>query len=160
MPTILAHLFGSSQAAGSKVPQHVMLVGEDGGQVFPLAAGAVWSVSHVPAANTQATISRAAAGAGIRNVCTGLTIVLAGGTAAPAAVNMTVNLIDGALGGTTYLWRVTLSLPAVAGAVNGIARSGLWLPGTANTAMTLEFSAAGGANTIQSVSLEGTTVTA
>ena len=155
-----AQLFASNQAAGSRLAQHVMLIGEDGNQVFPLAASAIWTTAHLPAANAQATITRAAAGAGIRNVCTGRTIVFAAGATAPTAINLSVSLIDGATGGTTYLWRSTLSLPAVAGAVNGITRSGLWLPGTANTGMTLEFSVAGGANTIESVSMEGTTVTA
>lgn len=158
--TPIANLAGSSQAAGTRTPQHVMIVGEDGSQVIPIAAASVWTAIHLPAANTQATITRAAAGAGIRNVCTGLTVIFAAGATAPTAINVAVNLIDGASGGGTYLWRATLSLPATAGAVNGIARQPLWIPGTANTAMTLEFSVAGGANTIESVSMEGSTVTA
>lgn len=156
----IGNVIGSSQNAGTKRPQHVMVVGEDGSQIFPFAATAVWTTSHLPAANTKATITRASAGAGVRNVCTGLTVVLAATGTTPSAVNLSVSLIDGASGGTTYLWRVTLSLPATAGALNGVTRSGLWLPGTAATGMTLEFSAAGGANTIESVSIEGTTVTA
>lgn len=120
----------------------------------------IWSAHHVPAANTQATISKAAAGAGIKNVCTWLTVKLVAGASAPTAINVSVSLIDGATGGTTYLWRATISLPATAGADNGIALSNLWMPGTANTAMTLEFSAGGGANTVESVSMGGTTVAA
>ena len=119
-----------------------------------------WTASHVPAANTKATITQAAPGAGLRLVATGLTVTLAAGSTAPTAVNVTVTLIDGASGGSTYLWRTTLSLPATAGANVSLTRECLWLWGTANTAMTLEFSAAGGANTIESVSLEGTTVRA
>ena len=118
----------------------------------------VWSAHHVPAANTQATITKASAGAGVKNVCTWLTVKLVAGATAPTAVNVSVSLIDGATGGTTYLWRATISLPATGGADNGIALSGLWLPGTAATGMTLEFSAAGGANTVESVSMGGTTV--
>lgn len=122
-------------------------------------ATAFWSQIHVPAANTQATKSQSAGAAGVRNVCTGFTVTIAGGATAPAAINLTVNLIDGASGGGTYLWRSTISLPAVAGALVSIVRGSLWIPGTAATAMTMEFSAAGGANTVESVSFEGTTVT-
>jgi hypothetical protein len=115
-----------------------------------------WVAIHAPVANTQATATKAAAGLGKRNVVTGLTIVLAAGATAPTAVNVTVNLIDGASAGTAYLWRATMSLPATAGAMNGIVREPIWIKGSPNTAMTLEFSAAGGANTIESVSMEGT----
>ena len=121
-------------------------------------AGGIWTVHHVPAANTVATITQAAAGAGVRNVCTGLTVMLVAGATAPTAIQVSASLIDGAAGGTTYLWRAVLSCPATAGATTGVALSGLWLPGTANTGMTLEFSAAGGANTVESVSMSGTTV--
>lgn len=129
-------------------------------RVFASPGGAenVWTASHLPAANTQATISRAAAGAGIRNVCTSLTVMLVAGATAPTAATVTVSLIDGATGGTTYLWRAAISVPATAGATNGISITGLWLPGTANTALTLEFSAAAGLNTIESVTMSGITV--
>jgi hypothetical protein len=118
---------------------------------------AVWDAQHVPAANTQATITQAAAGGGIKNVCIGFTVTLASTGSAPTAIQLVVNLIDGASGGGTYLWRSVIALPAVAGAMVSIVRSGIWIPGTANTQMTLEFSAAGGANTIESVTMEGTT---
>jgi hypothetical protein len=121
-------------------------------------AGGIWTAIHVPAANTQATATKASAGAGIRNVATGFTVTLASTGTAPTAIQLTVSLIDGASGGGTYLWRTAIALPAVAGAITAFTRSGLWLPGTAATAMTLEFSATGGANTIESVALEGTTV--
>jgi len=115
-----------------------------------------WDAQDVPAANTQATVTKAAAGIGISNVCTGFTVTLASTGSAPSAVQLTVALIDGATATTTYLWRSVIALPAVAGAIVSFTRSGLWHVGTANTAMTLEFSAAGGANTIESVSMEGT----
>ncbi len=121
-------------------------------------APSIWTAHSVPAANTQATVSRAAAGIGIRNVCTELTVALAAGATAPTAVQLSVSLIDGASAGLTYLWRAVIALPATAGAVTGFVVSGLWLPGTANTAMTLEFSAAGGVNTFESVSMSGLTV--
>ena len=117
-----------------------------------------WDAQHVPAANTQATATRASAGSGVRNVCQGFTVTLAATASAPAAVNITVAVIDGSTGGTTYLWRTTISLPATAGAISSFVRSGIWLVGSAATAMTIEFSAAGGANTIESVTMEGTTI--
>lgn len=154
------NVIGSSQVAGANRPIHVMVLGQDGAQVFPTPAATAWTAIHRPAANTQATITKATAGAGIRNVCTALNVVLAATAAAPTAVNLAVSLIDGASGATTYLWGATLSIPAVAGATTGISLSNLWLVGSANTALTIEFSAAGGANTIESVWMSGTTVTA
>ncbi len=65
---------------------------------------------------------------------------------------------DGASGGATHLWEGVMSIPATAGEIRGITRSDLWLVGTAATAMTAEFSAAGGANTFESVSMEGLTI--
>jgi hypothetical protein len=118
-----------------------------------------WSVVHTPAANTQATATKAAGGASLRHICTGITVVLAADTTAPAAVVLTVELRDGATGAGTIVWQGRISLPAVAGAMSGIVVPNLHIRGTANTAMTLEFSAAGGANTFQSVTMTGVTVT-
>ena len=82
--------------------------------------------------------------------------MLVAGAAAPAAVQVTARLIDGASGGSAILWQAVLSIPAVAGAASGIDRVSLWIPGSVGTAMTLEFSAGAGANTVESVSMEGT----
>lgn len=153
----VADVLGTSQDAGDLRPVHVMVV-DGSGNVLDFEGGSTqWTATHVPAANTQATVTKAAAGAGVRNVCTGFTVTLAAGTSAPSAVQISVALIDGATGGGTYLWRSVIALPAVAGAVTAFVKSHCWLPGAANTAMTLEFSAAGGANTIQSVTMDGTT---
>ncbi len=119
---------------------------------------AEWDVMHVPAVNTRATITKAAPGARQRLVCRGFTVTLSAGTVAPTAVNLTVSLIDGVSGGTAYLWRTTLSLQATAGVNNVVSRDGIYIVGLLGTAMTLEFSAAGGANTFQSVSMEGCTI--
>jgi hypothetical protein len=118
---------------------------------------AMWYVHHIPAANTVATITQASAGGSTKNVCTGFTVTLAAQATAPTANQITVSLIDGATGGTTYLWRSVIAIPATAGAVTAFVKTGAWFVGTAATAMTLEFSAAGGANTIESVSMSGTT---
>lgn len=126
--------------------------------VRPWGAGE-WSQVHLPAVNTRATSTKTAGGAGIRHVCTGLTVILAGDSTAPAATVLDVRLRDGIADTGTILWQAKITLPATAGAMNGISRSGLHIKGSAATAMTLEFSAAGGANTFESVSFEGVDIT-
>ena len=118
-------------------------------------AGEYWTELNLPAENTRATITKAAAGVGKYNICTGLDVIIAAGATAPAAINLQVNLIDGGSGLTTYLWRGILSLPATAGSTSGIARSDLKIVGSLNTEMTLEFSSAGGVNTFESVWMMG-----
>jgi hypothetical protein len=128
----------------------------DGHQALPALS---FKVFHEPAVNTVATITQASAGAGKRNVCTGITVTLASDGTAPAAVQVFVRLRDGASGAGTVVWSTVISLPAVAGAMVNITRSNIWIEGSQATAMTLEFSAAGGANTIESVSMEGVILT-
>jgi hypothetical protein len=117
-----------------------------------------WAVGHAPAANVQATATRAAAGLKLQNICTGFVMTYVAGSSAPTANTITFSVLDGASGSSTVLWGpITLGIAAVAGAMNGITRTGLWLQGSANTPMTAEFSGAGGANTKLSLVLEGTT---
>lgn len=116
-----------------------------------------WSINHAPAANTQATITRAAGGAGVRHVCTSITAVLSAAAAATSGV-VQINLRDGGTGAGTILWSATVQIggaASISGGAVGISLSGLRIFGTANTAMTLEFSAAGGADTTESVALTG-----
>lgn len=145
----IARVFGSSQVSGSLVPQHVS----------PMVPSP-WSVTHAPAANTVATITQASPGAGLKNVVTGLTVIIAAGASAPAAVNVTVHLRDGATGVGTPKKSWTFSLPAVAGSMNGVVRNAMWIEMTAATVTTLEFTAAGGASTIESVEMDGGVVAA
>lgn len=112
----------------------------------------MWSINNVPAAATQATITRAAGGAGVRHVCTSISATLAAGATAQAAA-VSINLRDGATGAGTVLWSKQVILPA--NGVWEVSISGLNIPGSAATAMTLEFSAAGAAGTFESVSLTG-----
>jgi hypothetical protein len=112
---------------------------------------AEWAVQHQPAANTQATISKAA-DAGGRHIATGLTVALAG-TSASGLV--TVNLRDGATGAGDILWSATMIV--LAGDSKSVSLGGMSIEGTKNTAMTLEFDAAGGAATEETVSLVGYT---
>lgn len=117
-----------------------------------------WSKGHRAGENTKATISKALVSGQI-HVCTGLTVTLCSDGTAPTAALVTVALIDGATGGTTYLWGPhDLSVPAVAGVPNGISRTALFIPGTTGTAMTIEFSAAAGAHTYEAVSMEGISI--
>lgn len=111
-----------------------------------------WAIVHTPAANTQATITRAAA-AGVRHVCKSIT-VSGIGLAAAAETTVIASLRDGASGAGTILWSQRIYIPV--GGQNGVALSDLNIVGSVNTDMTLEFAAAGGANTFESVSLSGT----
>lgn len=143
----------STHPAGQRQPTHVLLVDEQGTPIVG-AIKTSWSQTHRPAANTQATATQPAPGLGKRLVCTGLTVTLVAGAVAPTATTINVSLIDGATGGTTYKWGTVLGMPAVAGATNGVAKNGPFV-GSLNTPLTLEFSAAAGANTVESISFEG-----
>lgn len=114
-----------------------------------------WYVTHAPAAATQATASKAAGAAGVRHVCTGFTVTIAGGAAAPTAALVTVNLRDGATGAGTIISTLTLAVEAVAGKAVVHHVGPLNVFGTAATAMTVETSAATGANVSASVTLYG-----
>jgi len=120
--------------------------------VIPPAANQ-FAVTHTPAAATQATISKAAGAAGVSNVATFLSYSIY--TGATAQTIIVVALRDGATGAGTILWSKSLALPA-----NSIVSESIMLPhlvGTAATAMTVEFSGAGVANSVQSVNLAGYT---
>lgn len=117
-----------------------------------------WSVSHGPAANAVATISKAAESNGT-HVCNGFAFTFVAGTSAPTAVQVRVYLRDGATGAGTILWEGVMSLAAVAGtSCPAIVVDDIEIRGTLNTAMTAEFSAAGGANTFEAVSMYGYTI--
>jgi hypothetical protein len=109
-----------------------------------------WSATATAAAG-QASASQAAGGAGVRHVCTSIHASFAAGATPGAATQ--VNLRDGATGAGTILWSGVLD--CLAGSANSISISGLSIVGSANTAMTLEFAAAGAATTVENVSLTG-----
>lgn len=118
------------------------------------AAPGEWSINHTPAADTQATITRAAGAAGVRHVCRSISATLIG-LAAAAETTVLINLRDGATGAGTILWSTRLLVTGTTGSETGITLSNLNIVGSAATAMTLEFAAAGGANTFESVALSG-----
>jgi hypothetical protein len=79
----------------------------------------------------------------------------AGSTTAPALTALTVNLRDGATGAGTIIWTHEVIVANATGQnVPPFSTCGLMLPGTTNTAMTLEFSALL-TNLIQAVSISG-----
>lgn len=108
-----------------------------------------------PAAGSQATASLAAAGTGIKNVGT-LACFSAGAVVAPALTALTVNLRDGASGAGTIKATWEVIIPATTGQSVVPFCTTLNFVGSANTAMTLEFSASL-ANLIESVTLHGYT---
>lgn len=118
-----------------------------------------FSIQHTPGGNAQATISQASAGGSIKNVASAVcaTLVSTGAT----AFQGTVNLRDGASGAGTIKWAAQLAIPSTADS-SAVVRQTFPnpIPGTAATAMTLEFSAtSGSANVQECVSLQGMQVT-
>lgn len=110
-----------------------------------------WSITHTPVAATQATISKGAV-ASTYHVCTSISFMVA--VAGTAQTLIQVNLRDGATGAGTILWSMSI-LKTANEAPTFVTISGLSIIGSVNTAMTLEFSAAGVADSVQSVALTG-----
>jgi hypothetical protein len=112
-----------------------------------VTAPAEWSVQHQPAADTIATISKAA-NAGGAHVVTSISVGLSG-TAASGIV--TAQLFDG----VKILWSASMLI--LAGDSKSITLDDLSIRGSQGRAMKLAFDAAGGANTEQTVSMSGYT---
>lgn len=112
-----------------------------------------WAIENRPIAATQATITRAAV-AGTVHVARSITACLTSAAGLVAAQELQVVLRDGLTGAGAVLWSARLSIPNVVGERDKIVAP-LNIAGTAGNAMTLEFTAAGGAGTFESVSLSG-----
>jgi len=110
-----------------------------------------WAVNHAPSSATQATITKAAGGTGVKHVCNSITASVAAGSTAQTPLN--VYLRDGASGSGTVIWACSLSAPA--NGVGGVSVTDLNIVGSDNTAMTLEFSAAGVTASVEAVTLTG-----
>ena len=111
-----------------------------------------WSVNHIPAVSTLATITKAAGGAGFKHVCTSI-VASAVGPVTGGVIFL--YLRDGAASTGTIIWATALA------PINTAARiivTGLNIEGSDNTAMTLEFSAAPPATDQEVVSMTGYTV--
>jgi hypothetical protein len=122
----------------------------DSGQTV-VTEPANWSVVHEPATATKATVTKAAGGAGVRHVCTGVQGSIACDSTPQSPLRL--QLKDGAT--TVASW----SVAATANGMGGVALDGLCIMGTANTALTLEFSSAGVAGSSETVTLFGFSVT-
>jgi hypothetical protein len=116
-------------------------------------SGNAFNLFSVPATATQATVTQAAGAAGVRNVCNAISFGLQ--TIGTLQGVIQVNLRDGATGAGTVLWSMTIGLAV--STFFGFSVSGLNIVGSAATAMTLEFSAAGVAASSESVTLNGYT---
>ena len=112
-----------------------------------------WAIQSVAPANVVASITRAAV-AGGRHVCTSITASI-GGTS--QSLLRRVRLRDGASGLGTILWAGQILSPA--NDSRSITMPALSIVGSKNTAMTLEWEDAAGANTLELVSLTGYTET-
>lgn len=99
---------------------------------------------------TAASVSAPAAGVGRRNICQSVSATVG---RISAAGSFRLNLRDGATGAGTILASWEIGVPNT-GDSNSIQLAGLFIMGSANTAMTLEFAANAAAN-IQSVALVG-----
>jgi hypothetical protein len=116
-----------------------------------------WSLTHTPAVGVRATITQAAS-ATRRHVCRSISATLAVAVADVGVAGVLVNLRDGATGAGTILWSGRLAVVDAAGGMAQFALSGLNIVGSINTAMTLEFAAAPGAASFETVAISGATV--
>lgn len=112
----------------------------------------MWSVFSAPAIAGQASAVKAA-NLTQRHVCTSISATFSAGATAQAAPAV-LNLRDGGAGAGTILWSKQVIMPAN-GAPWEVNLPGLNIPGTLNLPMTLEFSAAGAAGTLESVAMTG-----
>lgn len=128
---------------GTNSHEGVMLVGGPG----------QWSVNNAAAVNAVATATRAAPGAGVAHVIQNISGSIQGSLASADAILLRVR--DGA--GGTILWQQYIGISATSGC-HTIEVSGLNLKCTNATAAVIEFSAAGGASTYESVSMSGYTI--
>lgn len=110
-----------------------------------------WSQTNTPAVATQATTSKAAGGGTVRHVATSITVcIAANGT---AQTPLLFHLRDGATGAGTIIRTWAFSAPITTSQCENV--PGLNMPGSANTAMTLESAAAGVAGSQATVSFTG-----
>lgn len=116
--------------------------------------GPRWSLNISPGGGSQATVTKAAGGGTVRHIAD-CVIFSAGSITAPTLSFLSVVLRDGATGTGTVVSSWVTVVPAAAGEnVAGQSLCGLAIVGSANTAMTLEFSG-GITNLLETVTLVG-----
>jgi hypothetical protein len=120
-------------------------------------SGGDWAIQHTPAANTVATITRAA-DASKAHYVTSIAAGFYNNAALGAAVAGVLQLRNSTTGAGTIIWSMPMSLKAAAGESVPVLLGGLNIAIGLGNAVTLEFSAAGGANTLQQVALTGYTM--
>lgn len=114
-----------------------------------------WAVTANPSANTAASATHAAV-SGKAHICNTIHCTLSSNGSLAAAINVSMVVRDGASGSGTVLWSSSLSLPNTAGTASApISMSGLAINGTPGNAMTIEFTAAAGAGTFETVAATG-----
>jgi hypothetical protein len=111
-----------------------------------------WTLVSAPATGVQATATKAAGAAGVRHVLTSIHAEI-NATAAQAPLSVVVR--DGASGAGTIIWQARLSAQVTPFADSRVELSGLNLIGSAATAMTVEFTAAGVGTTFETLSATG-----
>jgi len=112
-----------------------------------------WSITHAPAADTQATVTRGAPGAGSYNVIKSISADLTAVAAIAAPLTLVVR--DGASGAGAIIWNRRLTSPA--GETKSVELTGLNIVGSDDTALTVEFTAAPGATNFETISVTGIT---
>jgi hypothetical protein len=110
-----------------------------------------WTLTNAPVAATQATATRAAGGGTVRHVLKSIQASLNAVAAQGAPVTVVVR--DGASGVGTILWQDRLMAPL--GYSDRVSVEGLNIVGSANTAMTVEFTAAPAATNFETISASG-----
>lgn len=100
-----------------------------------------FKIQNTPAAAAQASASKTAGGAGVSNVCLRCIATVSAG--ATAQTPIVLNLRDGATGAGTVIASWSLACPTNSCVVVDTGVAPLFLMGSPNTAMTLEFAGAG-----------------
>ena len=128
-------------------------------RVIPALPDSAWSITNASAVNALATATKAAGGAGVKHVCTGIQVHAwnnaTGSASAATGYNFAVR--DGATGAGTILWQGNLSFAAAPlNAGEGFAITfPTPLVGTANTAMCVECISTALTNTGSVVNAQG-----
>lgn len=115
-----------------------------------------WSTTNSPAASAQATTSKAAGGGTVRHVATGVIGCFFGQATVTGPAAGIMQLRNGASGAGTVLatWYFSIEATDETANIPCVTMTGLNITGSANTAMTLEFTA-GVTNAAQTVTLMG-----
>lgn len=110
-----------------------------------------WTATDTDVGATQSIATKASGGGSVRHVTTAISACM---SATVAQVPILVNLRDGATGAGTILRSWVIGVDAV-NQSRCMNESGLNITGSAATAMTMEFAAAGAATTTTTVNLSG-----